>query len=38
MNIKMFDILSSSLKYNNRFLRLRWIVQKFIVQIFHDEV
>ena len=34
----MFDILASNLKRNNRFLHLRWIVQKFIVQMFHDEV
>ena len=34
MNIKMFDILVSSVKHNNRFLHLPWIVQKFIVQMF----
>ena len=33
MNIKMFDILASNLKHNNRFLHLRWTVQNFIVQI-----
>ena len=38
MNIKVFDILASSLKHNNRFLHLRRIMQKFIVQMFHDEV
>ena len=37
MNIKMFDILALSVKHNNRFLHLRWIVQKFIVQMFHDK-
>ena len=36
--MKMLDIPVSSLKHNNRFLQLRWIVQKFIVQMFHDEV
>ena len=30
---QMFDILASILKYNNRFLHLRWITQKFIVQV-----
>ena len=34
VNIKMFDILASSAKHNSRFLHLRWIVQKFIVQMF----
>ena len=38
INTKMFDIFVSSLKDNNRFLHLRWIVQNFIVQMFHDKV
>ena len=31
------DIIASSLKHN-RYLHLCWIVQNFIVQMFHDEV
>ena len=38
MNIKKFDILAPSLKHNNRFLHLRSISAKFIVEMFHDEV
>ena len=32
LNIRMFDFLASSLKHNNRFLHLCWIVQRFMVQ------